>query len=211
MNARSQRQRAPGYHPGAHPAQDRVPHRRDRCSYISTCGCTGLSSQPMGQQHGVSCPLFHVGPCDQWAHTRLHSPLDAECQHNAIMALQRLLALVGGTCVPHLQRPESGGSQQDQPGARAGRVAMRREAILREKALPRRGRPAHGQCPPPTLPGPPRQGPTHLDGLIRGATEEQVPHGVDTETPDGALVAHEGSFALEDLLWVIGCRDRRGW
>lgn len=71
------------------------------------------------------------------------------------------------------------------------------------------------QCPlPPTpchqavdhLPG---QDPTHLDGLVRGATEEQVPHGVDTQTPDGALVAHKGSFALEDLLWVIGCGDGR--
>lgn len=57
----------------------------------------------------------------------------------------------------------------------------------------------------------PGQDPTHLDGLVRGATEEQVPHGVDTQTPDGALVAHKGSFALEDLLWVIGCGDGRSW
>jgi hypothetical protein len=44
----------------------------------------------------------------------------------------------------------------------------------------------------------------HLDSLVRGATKEQVTHGIDTETPDRALMTHEGPFALEDLLRVIG-------
>lgn len=95
---------------------------------------------------------------------------------------------------------------------------MRKQVILKEKALPMGGSPAHGQkeagkagvqypaspCQAAELP---RQDPAHLDGLVRGATEEQVPHGVDAETPDRTLVAHEGSFALEDLLRVIGCRQ----
>jgi hypothetical protein len=51
-----------------------------------------------------------------------------------------------------------------------------------------------------------RQDSTHLDSLVRGATKEQVTHGIDTETPDRALMTHEGPFALEDLLRVIGCR-----
>lgn len=47
---------------------------------------------------------------------------------------------------------------------------------------------------------------THLDRLVRRATEEQVTHGIDTETPDRALMAHKGPFALKDLLRVIGCK-----
>ena len=44
----------------------------------------------------------------------------------------------------------------------------------------------------------------HLDGFVRGAGEEQVSGGVDAEAPHRALVAHEGSFTLEDLLGVVG-------
>lgn len=66
--------------------------------------------------------------------------------------------------------------------------------------------------PNPAAPGcsAPGQAPAHLDGLIGGAAEEQVPHGVDAETPDGALVAHERPLALEDLLRVIRCREMGG-
>lgn len=44
----------------------------------------------------------------------------------------------------------------------------------------------------------------HLDSLPRGASEEQVTSKVEAETPDRALVAQEVSFALEDLLRLIG-------
>lgn len=53
---------------------------------------------------------------------------------------------------------------------------------------------------------PVEQGSTHLDRLVRGATEEQVTHGIDTETPDRSLVSHKGPFALEDLLRIISCK-----
>lgn len=42
-----------------------------------------------------------------------------------------------------------------------------------------------------------------LNGLVRGAAEEQVTHGID----DRALGAHAGSFALEDLLRCTGFQD----
>lgn len=84
-----------------------------------------------------------------------------------------------------------------------------------EKALSMGG-PGTGRgwraMPNPAAPGcsAPGQAPAHLDGLIGGAAEEQVPHGVDAETPDGALVAHERPLALEDLLRVIRCREMGG-
>lgn len=53
---------------------------------------------------------------------------------------------------------------------------------------------------------PVEQDSTHLDRLVRRATEEQVTHGIDTEAPDRALVSHKGPFALEDLLRIIGCK-----
>lgn len=72
------------------------------------------------------------------------------------------------------------------------------------------------QCPPePSHDAEPvERDPTHLDRLVRRATEEQVTHGIDTEAPDRALVAHKGPFALEDLLRVIGYKWEklvRGW
>lgn len=54
-----------------------------------------------------------------------HSPLDAESQHNSIMTLQGLLALVCGTGVPHLtenrrQRLEPGQDGSTQRRKQAG-------------------------------------------------------------------------------------------
>lgn len=43
----------------------------------------------------------------------------------------------------------------------------------------------------------------YLNRLIRRAREEQVSSGVDTETPDGTLVAHKCPLTLEDLLGVV--------
>ena len=43
----------------------------------------------------------------------------------------------------------------------------------------------------------------YLDSLIWGSREEQVSGGVDTQTPDGPLVAHERPLTLEDLLGVV--------
>lgn len=44
----------------------------------------------------------------------------------------------------------------------------------------------------------------HLLALVGGTGVPQVTRGADVETPDRALLAHAGSFALEDLLRVIG-------
>ena len=141
------------------------------------------------------------------------APLDAEGQHNAIMALQRLLALVGGTRVPHLQKPGSGQIPAG-PARWQGHYCTNDVSTGEQrKPCPRAGA-GRGWCavPSPAAPGclAPGQAATHLDGLVRGPTEEQVPHGVDAETPDGALVAHKCSLALEDLLWVVGCRETGG-
>lgn len=160
-----------------------------------------------------TCSHGPRGPCAQWTHVRPHSPLDAEGQHNAIMALQRLLALVGGTRVPHLQKPGSGQIPAG-PARWQGHYCTNDVSTGEQrKPCPRAGA-GRGWCavPSPAAPGclAPGQAATHLDGLVRGPTEEQVPHGVDAETPDGALVAHKCSLALEDLLWVVGCRETGG-
>lgn len=85
-------------------------------------------------------PKRHASPA-VGRHTCLHSPLDAECQHDAVVALQRLLALVGGTRVPHLQRP----------GVRAGPSRVRpvaRGTTPGKMAAVGGGEPVHGHCPP---------------------------------------------------------------
>lgn len=115
------------------------------------------------------------------------------------MTFQCLLALVSGTCVPHLQR-----SGQTRPI----RCRKDRTAAIRREDQPWRANlrlACSAQLSPPCC-GACGTDPTHLDGLVRRATEEQVTHGIDTETPDRALVSHEGPFALEDLLRIIGCR-----
>lgn len=51
-----------------------------------TCGHTSMSSEPTGQQLTVSGPQLHVGH-GEWVNMCLYSPLDAERQYNAVMAL----------------------------------------------------------------------------------------------------------------------------
>ena len=40
------------------------------------------------------------------------APQDVECQHNAITVLQCLLALIGDTCVPHIDVPVGEGTEE---------------------------------------------------------------------------------------------------
>lgn len=81
-------------------------------------------------------------------------------------------------------------------------AAIRREDPTMDKGQPRLA--CSAQLSPTRLQSLWNRTPTHLDRLVRRATEEQVTHGIDTETPDRALVSHKGPFALEDLLRVIG-------
>lgn len=50
----------------------------------------------------------------------------------------------------------------------------------------------------------------YLDGFVGGSGEEQVSGGVDAQAPHGALVADKRALALEDLLRVVRCTERRG-
>lgn len=89
-----------------------------------TRGRTGSSPWPTGSP--VPGPAWAPWPGRR---TCAHSPLDAQRQHDAVMALQRLLTLVGGACVPHLQRPGPRGSPQGQPNAGGSRVGVGLEGV----------------------------------------------------------------------------------
>lgn len=104
-------------------------------------------------------------------------PLNAQCQHYAIMALKSLLALICGACVPNLC------------GAQKYRqfIQMKRDAHK-----PKRQK-ADGRL-------------NYLDGLIWRPTKEKITSRIDTQTPHRTLVAHKSTLAFEDLLGVVGCK-----
>lgn len=108
------------------------------------------------------------------------SPLDTECQYDAVVTLQGFLTLVRGAGVPYLRKRNTCIFRFWARLCHLVRVSVSLSFGCASSFFVR-----------------------YLNSLVWGSREEQVSRGVDTQTPDWTLVANKRPLTFEDLLGVV--------